>query len=204
MDASVGAAVWKADGAGSIPLVDSTQDGLQPQSNRSAVVPPAVTDDSTAGYAVGSYWIDTATDISYVCLDASVGAAVWYVTSSSGFAGRSVTLIWGAGFNISGRYAQVNGTHDASTTTNLDDESQSTAPFPGTLISLSWNTEAADATTVMKVTVNGLVTETITLTGLTGSDNSLSTTVVQGDLVAIEYDSGTAPKKGTYSILLAS
>ena len=47
------------------------------KSNLAAAVAPAITDDSAAGYAVGSFWIDTVLDDGYWCMDASVGAAVW-------------------------------------------------------------------------------------------------------------------------------
>ena len=38
---------------------------------------PTVDEDSGDGYAVGSMWIDTTGDAVYICLDATVGAAVW-------------------------------------------------------------------------------------------------------------------------------
>tara|TARA_R110000787_G_scaffold231327_1_gene338741 strand:+ start:2442 stop:3734 length:1293 start_codon:yes stop_codon:yes gene_type:complete len=44
---------------------------------------PGVSDDSSGGYGVGSTWIDTTLDLSYVCLDASVGAAVWKTTTAA-------------------------------------------------------------------------------------------------------------------------
>lgn len=47
------------------------------QSNLSATVAPTATDDSSANYAVGSFWIDVSADDGYWCMDASVGAAVW-------------------------------------------------------------------------------------------------------------------------------
>jgi hypothetical protein len=47
------------------------------KSNLSAAVPPAITDDSVAGYSVGSIWIDTTGDMVYQCVDSSTGAAVW-------------------------------------------------------------------------------------------------------------------------------
>jgi hypothetical protein len=47
------------------------------QSNLSAGAAPTVNDDSSAGYAVGSFWIDVAADDGYWCMDATVGAAVW-------------------------------------------------------------------------------------------------------------------------------
>jgi hypothetical protein len=52
--------------------------GLEWQlNNLAAATSPAVTDDSGDGYSVGSIWIDTTNDRVFVCLDASVGAAVW-------------------------------------------------------------------------------------------------------------------------------
>lgn len=61
------------------------------QSKLDATVAPGVTDDSAAGYAVGSIWIDVTADKAYFCLDASVGAAVWAgVTEAGGHA--AVTL----------------------------------------------------------------------------------------------------------------
>ena len=55
--------------------------------NLSAVVAPAVTDDSASGYAIGSRWIDTVTDKEYVAADVTVGAAVWVETTATGGAG---------------------------------------------------------------------------------------------------------------------
>ena len=63
IDATTGAAVWRGVSA--------------VLNNFAAVIPPVVGDDSTIGYSVGSRWVDTALDRSYVCVDASVGAAVW-------------------------------------------------------------------------------------------------------------------------------
>lgn len=45
--------------------------------NFSAVIAPTITDDSSGGYAVGSRWVDTVTDLHYVLLDSTVGAAIW-------------------------------------------------------------------------------------------------------------------------------
>lgn len=54
--------------------------------NLAASAAPGVSDDNTAGYSVGSKWIDTTGDKAYRCVDASTGAAVW---ESSGGAGLS-------------------------------------------------------------------------------------------------------------------
>lgn len=42
-----------------------------------AIAAPTVNDDSNDGYAVGSQWYDITGDDMYVCVDATVGAAVW-------------------------------------------------------------------------------------------------------------------------------
>lgn len=45
--------------------------------NLSASVDPTITDDSAAGYSVGSIWVNTSTPETLICTDATVGAAVW-------------------------------------------------------------------------------------------------------------------------------
>ena len=50
---------------------------LIPLNNYSANVAPTVNDDSGDGYAPGSRWIDLTGDEVYLCVDATVGAAVW-------------------------------------------------------------------------------------------------------------------------------
>lgn len=47
------------------------------KSTMDAAVPPGVGDDTNDGYAVGSIWIDIVADEAYICVDATVGAAVW-------------------------------------------------------------------------------------------------------------------------------
>lgn len=47
------------------------------QHNFSATTDPTVGDDDTAGYSIGSRWINTTSETTFVCLDASSGAASW-------------------------------------------------------------------------------------------------------------------------------
>ncbi len=54
------------------------------KTNLGAAVGPGVSDDSAAGYAVGSRWIDTTADKEYVCLNSGVGVAVWTETTGGG------------------------------------------------------------------------------------------------------------------------
>jgi len=43
----------------------------------SAGVDPGVTDDSASGYSAGSLWTNTSTNVDWLCLSPSAGAAVW-------------------------------------------------------------------------------------------------------------------------------
>lgn len=61
-----------AQGGGQAPTEGS---GLK--NNFAATTAPAVTNDSSQGYSIGSRWIDTVGDESYICLDATANAAVW-------------------------------------------------------------------------------------------------------------------------------
>ena len=47
------------------------------KSSLAAAAAPGVNDDTAAGYSVGSVWIDTTNDNTYICVDSTNGAAVW-------------------------------------------------------------------------------------------------------------------------------
>lgn len=47
------------------------------KSNLTAIVAPGVGNDSSQGYAVGSFWIDTVLNDIYQAANVAVGAAVW-------------------------------------------------------------------------------------------------------------------------------
>ena len=49
-----------------------------------ATAAPTVNDDSSAGYQVGSKWIDVTNDKAYNCVDATAGAAVWNEAGGGG------------------------------------------------------------------------------------------------------------------------
>ncbi len=44
--------------------------------------PPQIIDDSSLGFQIGSQWIDTRANAHYICFDATVGAAVWKVSTT--------------------------------------------------------------------------------------------------------------------------
>jgi len=94
--------------------------------NISATTAPAVGDDSDDNYEPGSTWTDTTNDNFYVCVDASVGAAVWYevadTSTAQTFTNKTLTspTINGSNLNM-GTASDTNRILLASdTTTNLD------------------------------------------------------------------------------------
>lgn len=60
--------------SGILPVANGGYAGIHKVNGTTA---PTVNEDSNDSYAVGSVWIDTTNDVFYVCLDVSVGAAVW-------------------------------------------------------------------------------------------------------------------------------
>jgi hypothetical protein len=66
---------------------DVTIEGSGPLNKLDATAAPAVTDDSGDGYSVGSIWVDVTGDDAYICVDASVGAAVWNPFEGAGAGG---------------------------------------------------------------------------------------------------------------------
>ncbi len=93
------------------------------QNNGSATVDPAVTDDTSAGYAPGSIWINLTSDTVFICVDEAVGAAVWKDTSSvaAGWNGDITDI------NIAGG-TDVGADFDGTELVVLDDD-----PLGGTL-----------------------------------------------------------------------
>lgn len=54
--------------------------------NYAGTTAPATTDDTSAGYAPGSLWVDTTNDLAYICLDATASSAVWTEITATGLA----------------------------------------------------------------------------------------------------------------------
>lgn len=70
----VGTATISTHALNTATLVSS---GYGIKNNFAAAVNPDITDDSSLSYGVGSRWVNTLLDVSFVCLDSSVGAAIW-------------------------------------------------------------------------------------------------------------------------------
>jgi len=82
--------IW--DAAGDTVVGSGANAAVKRKNNDSAAVAPTVNDDSGDGYSIGSRWLNTTADKEYVCLDATVGAAVWVETTAAGGGGSSAPL----------------------------------------------------------------------------------------------------------------
>lgn len=78
------------------------------KSNLNAALAPTANEDSNDGYAVGSLWCDTTADTAYICLDATVAAAVW-VETTAGAAGGEANTGSNQGTDGVGVFYQKNG-----------------------------------------------------------------------------------------------
>ena len=67
-------------------------------------IAPGITDDANAGFSIGSRWINTVTKKEYVCVDTTVGLAVW--TETTGEPESTTAVSVGIGTPI---YKQMNG-----------------------------------------------------------------------------------------------
>lgn len=124
---------------------------------------------------------------------------------STGADNDRYTIFFGATFTgaQTGSHCRVNGEADSSRQSALNEISEFIVPLAGTIVIFGFNTETADATTDYRVVLNGTPGAVIELTGTNGTV-VVSIAVAVGDRLAIEYDAGTAPGNGNFSLLIES
>ncbi len=86
------------------------------KNNFTGTIAPVLTDDSSAGYSVGSLWFDTVAEQSYIALSVTPGSAIW----------RSLTLIGTVGLE-DGSVTTAKITDGAVTTAKIADDNVTTA-----------------------------------------------------------------------------
>lgn len=85
--ATSGTGVLKGNGTGGFSTATANTDYYAPKANLSATAAPGAGNDNTQGYVVGSVWVDTTNDKSYIAVDVSTGAAVWNDLTASAAGG---------------------------------------------------------------------------------------------------------------------
>jgi hypothetical protein len=73
-----------ATGAGFLRQLTAGANVTNLKANFAATAAPAVSDDNTQGYGVGSLWLDTTNDDIYMAIDVSTGAAIWEQLNGAG------------------------------------------------------------------------------------------------------------------------
>lgn len=91
---------------------------------------PTVNDDIGNGYSIGTIWIDTVTDISYICVDSSSGAAVWNLIQSGITSTKYMWLDIGGAIRTSATTGSINGGTSPAINFNIADNSRMRYSFP--------------------------------------------------------------------------
>lgn len=134
-----------------------------------ATAAPTVTDDSSAGYSVGSEWIDVTNDAAYRCVDATTGSAIWTLvtpalthfsdttpTFSSGTNGKAIVIVSGKSLtdvvtvSINGMvlpdvyYTENWSASGATLAGSLCIHDSTASSVPGGKSQLTWEVESTD------------------------------------------------------------
>jgi hypothetical protein len=116
-----------------------------------------------------------------------------YAVHRNTTSGRGWSATFG-GDGIAGRYLIPHMAAAASTgATTLGPLTEIMLPDAVSDAQIAWTSQTADATTDLKIHVNSVVTETVTLTGAEGVVALAGDSYAAGDTVAVEYDAGTDP-----------
>ena len=114
----------------------------------------------------------------------------------------TIATPFGAKFNDLGKFAVMNG---KSSDNDEATKAKTRAPIAadGTITTVAYRTASADATTQMKIHIDGVVQATFTLSSISslGGAETVSVAVTAGQYLELEYDAGTAPVESTWLIL---
>lgn len=138
--------------------------------------------------------------------DWGLGAA--WDDPTGGGGGGAYPLVFGGGMGPGPtEFAVVNGTASTGPAAlSGSPVTDHTLPTGGLLVALAVNTSSADATTVLRVFLDGasFAAGVITLTASGPQVFTFATPepVVVGQLVAVQYFAGTSPGRSTFSVLV--
>lgn len=203
---TVGQQVTNADSiAFDIPFANYTVNSQRVvfQNNYNSAVAPTATDDSAAGYEVGSQWFDTTADRWYVCLDATATSAVWITQGTitiNGTPAINQMCLWNSATEIKGTADWV---YDGTTHTIADAKNFAFNTTTGTKIGTAtgqkigfWNASPVIQPAAAGQADQGVMTTVGANTGTSGAGLTLigdTTSVNQAsnlmnDLVALQED----------------
>ncbi|MFO8006887.1 MAG: hypothetical protein R6V05_04035, partial [Candidatus Brocadiia bacterium] len=108
IDPAAGGTDLDTSGSTGVPRVDAGTWSVV-LDNLGASAAPTVNDDSSSGYSVSSRWYDEWADRAYVCLDASVGAAVWIEITQTATLGLADLTDVGSAGTTAGNVLRADG-----------------------------------------------------------------------------------------------
>lgn len=154
-----------------------------------AAADPTINDDSDDGYAIGTHWVNTTTDNTFLLTDNTVGAANWEQTNGAGGGGTTITDTVDPTVNDDSGDGYDNGTLWINTTDEdvfiLTDNTLGAANWEHLNGSAPTGGSVADSLAA----VQARRTTNFTLTNATTwYDIPLDTTDVETDATVIEHD----------------
>ncbi len=179
--------------------------------NLGGTYPNPTVDDGADGTAIHA---DTAGEIAAIATkasptgadlllieDAAAANAKKSIAISSLPSTSKITIPFGAKFNDHGKFAVANG---KSSDNDEPTKAKTRQPIPaaGTIERVAYVTDAGDATTQIKIHINGVVQSTFLLAGAAGVETGLAVSVAAGDYVEIELDAGSDPNESTWLVVM--
>lgn len=164
------------------------------KNNYSATSAPTGAHDSSAGYAIGSNWINISSGTAYICVDASIGAAVWTSSSAGSFSldadsGTSQTIEGGDTLTISGTANAIDTVVGATNTVTIDISNSysgqtsittlgtvSTGTWQGTTIAVDQGGTGQISYTNGQLLIGNTTGNTLSLGTLASADSSITIT----------------------------
>lgn len=188
-----------------VPFANMTANGQRYvfKNNYAAAVAPTATDDSAAGYEVGSQWFDTTADVWYVCLDATAASAIWTTIGAITITGTPTNgdlCVWTSATDVKG---EPDLNYDGTTLLFADAKNMAFNTTTGTKIGTATGQKLAfwNATPVIQpANASQAVVPTVTTvganTGTAGAGLSLigntstidQSAALMNDLVAFQED----------------
>ena len=129
--------------AGATVSIVPTASDIPPQFNMTATAGPTTANDSSQGYAIGSFWFRASTNQLWICQSATVGSAVWIPIVNAGSGKQSIYIPASAWYPRVTSGASVGAIETATNKINLPtlDFDPSTPEFAQFVVGMppSWN-----------------------------------------------------------------
>lgn len=195
---------------GTIHYYDGTlwRSNLNAPNNFTAITDPTVDDDEGDGYKAGSFWVNTTSDVSYIAIDVSTGAAIWIELGKPIIGVREIPtgVINGINADFTITYTPIDDTlmvYRDGSLLPLDQFSYThpivtldTAPSLGQKIEVAYLTNGSTATTQSNASNHVVDNHTLTSGEISAKQLTLPSTPTVPTRVIIDVRGGTCQVYG--------